>query len=143
MFSTSTVRPPYWVMTSLGRWALPPKEFSAQAIRPVTLTGTSKAVSAEMTAITAAPPAMSVFMSFIDADGFSDRPPLSKVMPLPTSTTWRVAPVGAYSIVIRQGGLTEPWPTARMPPKPISSVSTVTLTPLAGQRDRLFGQPRR
>ena len=41
-----------------------------------------------MAAITAAPPAMSSFMVSIDFDGLSDRPPESKVMPLPISATF-------------------------------------------------------
>ena len=46
--------------------------------------------------MTTAPPAMSVFMVFMPAVGLSDRPPESKVMPLPTSTTCRSrAPAGS------------------------------------------------
>ena len=63
--------------------------FSAAATSPVTRTGAPSAASADMVAITAAPPAMSVFISFMLSLGFSDRPPLSNVMPLPTSTTCR------------------------------------------------------
>jgi len=37
---------------------------------------------------------MSNFMPTMDAGGFSDRPPVSKVMPLPTIATWRSAPAG-------------------------------------------------
>jgi hypothetical protein len=40
-----------------------------------------------MVAITAAPPAMSSFMVSIDLAGLSDKPPESKVMPLPMSAT--------------------------------------------------------
>jgi hypothetical protein len=47
-----------------------------------------------MTASTAAAPDMSVFMVFIESAGFSDSPPESKVMPLPTRTTSAAAPVG-------------------------------------------------
>ena len=36
-------------------------------------------------AITAAPPAISPFIASILAAGFSEMPPVSKVMPLPTS----------------------------------------------------------
>jgi hypothetical protein len=38
---------------------------------------------------------MSYFMPTIDAAGFSERPPLSNVMPLPTSATRFAAPFGA------------------------------------------------
>ena len=44
---------------------------------------------------TAAAPDMSVFMVSIESAGLSDSPPESKVMPLPTSTTSPVAPLGA------------------------------------------------
>ncbi len=63
--------------------------FSAAATSPVTLWETPSFASADMAAITAAPPAMSVFMVFMPSFGFSESPPLSKVMPLPTSTTCR------------------------------------------------------
>ena len=68
--------------------------FSAAATRPVTRALTPRAESADMTAITAPPPAMSVFISFMPSVGLSDSPPLSNVMPLPTSTTCRSAPAG-------------------------------------------------
>jgi hypothetical protein len=62
--------------------------FSASANRPVTLTVTPSSPSADIAPNTAAAPLMSDFMVFIDVDGFSDSPPESKVMPLPTRTTW-------------------------------------------------------
>jgi hypothetical protein len=43
---------------------------------------------------------MSNFMPTIEAAGFSDRPPVSNVMPLPTSAMWREA-------LFREGGLVE------------------------------------
>ena len=43
--------------------------------------------TSDMAAITAAAPAMSVFMSSIPCAVLSDRPPESKVMALPTSAT--------------------------------------------------------
>ena len=43
-------------------------------------------------AITAAAPAMSLFMSSIFRAGLIDSPPLSNVMPLPTSATFLRAP---------------------------------------------------
>ncbi len=44
-----------------------------------------------MVARTAAAPDMSVFMVVMDVAGFNDRPPESKVIPLPTSTTCRAS----------------------------------------------------
>ena len=64
----------------------------------------------------AAAPPMSDFIVSIDFGGLSDRPPESKVMPLPTNTTVLVACGGAYSSRTSRGGFTEPWPTPRMPP---------------------------
>ena len=68
--------------------------FSAAATRPVTRTGAPSVARADMVAMTAAPPAMSVFISFMLSLGFSDRPPLSNVMPLPISTTCRCGCAG-------------------------------------------------
>jgi hypothetical protein len=45
--------------------------------------------------MTAAPPAMSVFMATMPSFGLSDSPPLSNVMPLPTRTVWPCAPSGS------------------------------------------------
>ncbi len=62
--------------------------FSAQASSAVTRTGASTSGSAAMAASTAPAPAMSVFIGIIASAGLIDRPPVSNVMPLPTSTTW-------------------------------------------------------
>ena len=94
----STVRPPYCVMTSQGRYAAPPTPFSASASRPVTLTGTASSRQAASTASTTAEPLMSVFMASMPSAGLMSRPPVSKVIPLPTRTTrgvFAVAPAGA------------------------------------------------
>ena len=74
--------------------AEPDGRFSAAPIRPVTRTGAPRAASADSAPITAAPPAMSPFIAFMASFGFSDRPPLSNVMPLPISTTCRSACAG-------------------------------------------------
>ena len=81
------VRPPYWVITSPGRIDVPLTEFSAIGSRPVTRSWQSIAGRAAITAATTAAPVMSRFMVTMDAPGLIERPPLSKVMPLPTSTT--------------------------------------------------------
>ncbi len=105
--------------------------FSAAATSPVTLSGMPRLASADITAITAAPPAISVFIAFMPSFGFSDRPPLSKVIPLPTKTTCRRAPGGEWLSSISRGGRSEPEPTAVRLPKPAlaSSWSVHTLTP--------------
>ena len=57
------------------------------------------------------------------------RPPESKVMPLPTRATEALAFGGCQVRVTMRGGLTEPWPTPTMPPKPpfASAFSSRTL----------------
>ena len=68
------------------------------------------------TAITTAPPVMSRFMLTIASPGLIDRPPVSKVMPLPTSTTVRRLAAGLRRACSRAGsaaaGVAEAWPTA-------------------------------
>ncbi|TWG94139.1 hypothetical protein L615_005800000090 [Nocardioides sp. J9] len=66
---------------------MPEIAFSAAATRPTTRTGQSTSASAAIVARTTAPPVMSRFMEPIAAPGLIERPPLSKVMPLPTRTT--------------------------------------------------------
>ena len=76
--------------------------------------------------MTTAPPDMSVFIGTIASRGFSDRPPVSYVMPLPTSTTRGVSASksgGVYVSSISRGGRVEPMPTATIPPNP-SAAST-------------------
>ncbi len=128
MFSTSTVRPPKCVMTSPGRSADPDGMFSAAATNPVTRDLTPSGPSADMAAITAAPPAMSVFISFMPSAGLSDSPPLSNVMPLPASTMCSWAPAGAYPSSIRRGGEADPDPTAIRPPNPCAASSPASHT---------------
>ena len=61
--------------------------FSAAGTRPMTLTGHCTSRSAAIVASTAAPPDMSRFIDSMPSGGLMSRPPVSKVMPLPTSTT--------------------------------------------------------
>ena len=89
--------------------------------------------------MTTAPPVMSRFMLTIASAGLIDRPPVSKVMPLPTSTTWRclaaLALPGCSRARISRGGVAEAWPTPRMPPKPLGleplSSHTVSARPVS------------
>ena len=107
MLVTSVVRPPYWVITSPGRIELPLTAFSAIGSSPVTRTWQSMSGSAAITEATTAAPVMSRFMVTIDWPGLIERPPLSKVMPLPTSTTClalRTLLAGRYSSCTKRGG---------------------------------------
>ncbi len=45
-----------------------------------------------MAASTAAPPPLSIFIVIMPSPDFSERPPESKVMPLPTSAKWAPDP---------------------------------------------------
>ena len=83
------------VRTSEGRWAVPDGMFSARASHPLTRTGRPSRAAATTVASTAAAPAMSLFISSMPAAVLMDRPPESKVMPLPTSATYPRAPSGA------------------------------------------------
>ena len=71
--------------TSDGRWAVPDGMFSAIGAHAVTLTSSPSRAIAVIAAMIAAAPPMSDFIHSIAAAGLSDRPPESKVMPLPTS----------------------------------------------------------
>ena len=98
--------------TSFGRVAVPDGMFSARQSQPDTRTGTSSSASATIVASTAAAPAMSVFMPTIDAVGFSESPPESNVMPLPTSARCTDAPAGAHSRRTSRGPRLDPLPDA-------------------------------
>ncbi len=74
---------------------MPDGMFSAMAAYAVTLTGSFRSAMARTAAITAAAPAMSHFMVIMPSAGLRFRPPVSNVMPLPTSARCVVAPRGA------------------------------------------------
>ena len=84
-------------MTSPSLYALPDGMFSVQAASACSSTGSFSSPTAAAAASTAAAPAMSVFMSSMPSFVFSERPPESKVMPLPTMTTRRRAPGGVQA----------------------------------------------
>ena len=69
--------------------AVPLIMFSVAPTTPSTLTGASSSASAAIVSITAAPPAMSNFMSIMPASDLMARPPLSNVTALPTSASRR------------------------------------------------------
>ena len=85
----STVVPSSAVRMSPARMAAPLIMFSVAPITASTLTGASSSASAAIVSITAAPPAMSNFMSTWPAGGLMARPPLSNVTALPISASRR------------------------------------------------------
>ena len=120
----SIVCPLIEVTTSPGRAALPSGMFSAAATTPVTSIGSFRSRQASMTPNTAAAPHMSYFISSSEAEGLIEMPPVSKVMPLPSTTTGetrRWAP--RQLIAIRRAGCSLPRVTERKAPMPSSSIS--------------------
>ena len=107
--------------------------FSAQASQPTTVTSSPSAATACTAPTTAAAPPMSDFIHSMDFGGLSERPPESKVMPLPTRWTVVFALRVVCSRRTSRGGRDEPSPTPRMPPYPpassAASSSTSTFTP--------------
>ena len=80
---------------SPARMAAPLIMFSVAPMTASTLIGAARSASAAIVSITAAPPAMSNFMSIIPAIDLMARPPLSNVTALPMSARRREsAPAG-------------------------------------------------
>ena len=74
------------VSTSPGRMAPPSGMFSARAATAATFTGAPDFARDSTAPVTEAAPDMSIFISPMPAEPLMDRPPLSKVMPLPART---------------------------------------------------------
>ena len=78
---------------------------------------------------------MSHFIVSMDFGGLSERPPESKVIPLPTNATVLVASGCVYESRTSRGGRVEPMPTPMRPPYPAAasaaSSSTSTVMPTA------------
>ena len=87
VLSTSTVLPLRMRSTSPGRIALPLGMFSTSGTNPITRVFTPRSRSADIAAITAAAPDMSVFIVSMPPAVLSDRPPESNTTPLPTSAS--------------------------------------------------------
>ena len=85
MLTISIVLPFAAFRMSPGRNASPPGRFSAAATTAIARMGTFSAASAPIPWSVPAPPAMSPFMSCMFVDGFSEMPPASNVIALPTS----------------------------------------------------------
>src|SRR5204862_141269 len=83
----SMVCPDIDVTMSPGRCALPSGMFSTRPIAPTALTLALRAASACIRPTTQAAPAMSPFMSSMDAAGLIEIPPVSKQTPLPMKAT--------------------------------------------------------
>ncbi len=84
VLSTSMVLPFRMVSTSPGRVASPPNMLSVIGMYARTRHFGARAGRTDMVPTTAAAPAMSFFMSIIPLAGLMERPPESKVIPLPT-----------------------------------------------------------
>ena len=97
---------------------------------PLTAIFGSTARSAEKVASTAAAPPMSLFIAIIPVADLSERPPESKVMPLPTRASLARGRSGSQCSSTSRGGWFEPRLTPRIPPQPSSarSASSSTLT---------------
>ena len=110
--------PPYWVSTSPGRCAVDDGMFSAIGTVAMTSIGSCCLAASTTVAITAAAPPMSEVMWCMLAAGLIEMPPVSNVMPLPTSATFLAflsSPPRCVSRT-RRGGRDEPLPTPTMPP---------------------------
>jgi hypothetical protein len=87
VFRISTVCPESVVTTSPGLVAWPPGMFSQVGMTPTTFSGACMPASARMVPSTDPAPDMSNFISSISPAGLSEIPPVSKVIPLPTSAS--------------------------------------------------------
>ena len=129
------VWPDMLVTMSPGLIALPPGMFSVAGMMPTTFNGRRMSAAALTAPSTLAAPHMSNFISSISPAGLMEMPPVSNVMPLPTSATGgasRLPPL--YSRMMNLGGWWLPRATARKQPMPRRSMSfcssTSTLMPL-------------
>ena len=135
MFSTSTVCPDIDVTMSPGLVARPDGMFSQVGITPSTFTLSFSSAAARSAPSTEAAPHMSNFISSISAAGLIEMPPVSNVIPLPTSAIGsvkrpRLAPW--YLATIRRGGWSEPFVTDRKAPIRSASIClrSSTCTPI-------------
>ena len=117
----SAVLPLRKVSTSPSFMAEPLGRLSVHIRYAVTCVFTFSARRALMVPSTAAAPLMSIFMlAWLASLGFSEMPPESYITPLPTSTTFLVAPAGAHTSFTTRGGSTLPAFTPTMPPHPMA-----------------------
>ena len=83
------VCPDMLVTMSPGLVAAPPGMFSQAGTSPITFSFSPSSAAARKVPSTLAAPHMSNFISSISAEGLMEMPPVSNVMPFPTSTTGR------------------------------------------------------
>ena len=126
---------------SPGLVARSPGMFSTAGVMPTTLIGKRMVATASSVPSTLPAPLISNFISSISAPGLSDIPPVSKVTPLPTSTTgFCEAGPPRYSSTISLGGSRLPALTDSNEPMPSfcmsarSSTFTLSLWRLASAR---------
>ena len=133
-------------MTSPGLSARPPGMFSVVGTTPITRIGASSSAAARSAPITAAPPAMSTFIRSMPSAGLIEMPPVSNVMPLPTSPSTGPggAPGGLCSITITLGGSALPCatPSNRPMPRARISFSSSTVTDSVVPSAAACGAPR-
>ena len=105
--------------TSPGLVAVGPGWLSVQQQVPTTATSGANRAIALIAPMTAAAPPMSIFIHSMPSKDLRLRPPVSKVMPLPTRwTTARGVPAGCQRMRTRAGGSVEPALTPSSPPQP-------------------------
>ncbi len=120
----SIVRPFMAETTSPGFVALPPGMFSVHGAIATTFTRGLSLAIAPMAAITDAAPVMSAFIASMFAAGLMLIPPVSKVMPLPTSARSKPSPPRpVYESRTSFGGCALPFATERSEPMPFRSIS--------------------
>ncbi len=131
---TSTVLPDSVFTTSPGRCAVPDGMFSTMPTSPTASTLARRPASAAISPITAAPPAMSNFMSSMPPAGLMEMPPVSKVTPLPTKAMGFCAALAflpplpppdapSHCITAMRGSFSLPWATPRIAPIPSFFIS--------------------
>ena len=110
----------------------------------MTRMGALSSAMARMAQMTAAPPAMSSFMRSMPSAGLIEMPPVSKVMPLPTSpsTGDAGAPGGLWRMTITRGGSALPRATPSSSPIPSCAISRL-VEHLHARRPRSCRSPRR
>jgi len=126
---TSIVRPFIARTTSPGFVALPEGMFSVHGAIASTFSFAPSRASAHAAAITVAAPVMSAFIASMFAAGLMLMPPVSNVIPFPTSARSHPSPPRPrYPSRISFGGSALPFATERSEPIPFRSISARSST---------------
>ncbi len=96
--------------------------FSTAGTTTTRFNGSLAVTAATKVPMTLAPPHMSYFISSMPPWVFRLTPPVSKVMPLPTSTYGLASPPLLHFSTTRRGRLAEPRATASSEPMPSASI---------------------